>query len=91
MSLYKFFKHESPLPSPNGPLSKWVPPSTIKAANGSVSAVLSKATNSSMLDGGPYSKRLSGTNKATIANYAVSAIRHFKDEFPNLKWSTVNN
>jgi len=35
-------------------------------------------------------------NKATIANYAVShgtaaAIKHFKDEFPNLKWSTVNN
>ena len=99
MSLYKFFKHELLLPSPNGPLSKWVPPSTIKAVNDSVSAVFSTATGSSMLDGrkrGPYSKRLLGTVKASIANYAVShrtaaVIRHFKDEFPNLKWSTVND
>jgi len=34
--------------------------------------------------------------QATIANYAVShrtaaAIRYFKDEFPNLKWSTIND
>ena len=106
MSLYKFFKCESPLPtnlpSPNGPQSKWVPPSTIKAVNDSVSAVFSTATGNSTLDGrkrGPCSKRLLGTDKATIADYTVShgtaaAITHFsdfKDEFLNLKWSTVND
>jgi len=71
-------------------MSKWVIlPSTIKAANDGVSAVFSAATGGSMLDGrkqGPYSKHLSGTDKATIANYAVSQgtaveIRHFKGKF----------
>ena len=67
---------------------------TIEAASDRVSAVLSTASGSSCtLDGrkqGPYSKQLSGIDKATIDNYAVShrtaaVIRHFKDEFPNLR------
>ena len=44
---------------------------------------------------GPYIK-LSPKDKALIANYAVThgtsaAIRHFQSEFPNLKWTTVND
>jgi len=89
MRLHKFFKRESSLPSPNSP---WVPPSAIKAVNNNASAVLSTATDSSMLDGGPYSNCQEQTRLHAIANYAVShgtaaAIRHFKDEFPNLKWN----
>ena len=41
MSLLKYFKRESILPHPNGPLSQSVPSSSIAAANKAVESILS--------------------------------------------------
>ena len=43
MSLFKYFKRNSPLPSPSGPLSWEIPSTAIGAANDEVSKVLEKA------------------------------------------------
>ena len=99
-NLFNYFKRESSLPCPSGPLSKTVLSAMIQAANDSVSSVISTAEGSApeCSDGkkrGPYIK-LSSKDKARIANYAVThgttaAIRHFQTEFPHLKWTTVND
>jgi len=43
MSLFKYFKRESPLPSPSGPLSWEIPSTAIAAANDEVLKALKKA------------------------------------------------
>ena len=47
MSLFKYFKRDSPLPSPSGPLSREIPSTAIVAANDEVSKVLEKAGTTS--------------------------------------------
>ena len=103
-NLFNYFKRESSLPCPSGPLSKTVPSAMIQAANDSVLSVISAAEGSlegsapECSDGkkrGPYVK-LSSKDKARIANYAVThvttaAIRHFQTEFPHLKWTMAND
>ena len=44
---------------------------------------------------GPY-KKYTATEKAKIGNYALqngttAALRHFRMNFPDLKWTTVND
>ena len=93
-SLYHYFRSDSPLPSPNGPLSREVPAGAISEANKEVTKVLK---NSEGQDGvksrGTYQK-YTPKDKATIGNYAVmhgtsAALRHFKTKFPDLKYTTV--
>ena len=94
MSLYRYFKPSGKvkddsnsmaiLPSPEGPLSKVVPSSTIVA--GDTRGDRSRGT---------YEK-YTPTEEAKIANYAIldgtaAALRHFSKEYPRLKWSTVND
>ena len=71
-NLFNYFKRESSLPCPSGPLSKTVPSAIIQAANDSVLSVISTAEGSSegsapeCSDGkkcGPYIK-LSSKDKA---------------------------
>uniref|UniRef100_A0A1X7T0J6 Uncharacterized protein n=1 Tax=Amphimedon queenslandica TaxID=400682 RepID=A0A1X7T0J6_AMPQE len=105
MSLYRYFKPSSKvkddsltvLPSPEGPLSKVVPPSTIVAANEKVAEAMAGDTRGdrSGSSRGTYEK-YTPTEKAKIANYAIlhgtaAALRHFSKEYPRLKWSTVND
>ena len=46
-NLFNYFKRESSLPFPSGPLSKIVPSAMIQAANDSVLSVISTAEGSS--------------------------------------------
>ena len=93
----KYFKPivKSPLPSPEGPLSRHVPLSSIEAANKSVIAIVESEEGAIKQKRGRYEK-YSPKEKAAIANYAVlhstsAAIRHFKSKHPDLKWTTVND
>ena len=43
MSLFKYFKRNSPLPSPNRPLSREIPVTAISAANDEVMKALKMA------------------------------------------------
>ena len=102
-SLYKYFKaipnkpaSGSSLPSPDGHLSLTVPSTSIDAANQEVVKVLAteKSAGGSK-QRGTYTK-YTAKQKATIGNYSVwngtsAALRHFKADFPDLKWSTVND
>ena len=103
MSLYDYFKPAcaSILPPPDGPLSRIVPSSSIQAANEAVKAALPDAAAAGMKPNikkkkrGVYMKH-SDEEKAMIGNYAVQhgtsgALQHFNDDFPNLKWTTVND
>ena len=104
MSLYKYFKaipvnkpaSGSSLPSPDGHLSLTVPSTSIVAANQEVVKVLATDKSASgSKQRGTYTK-YTPKQKATIGNYSVwngtsAALRHFKAEFPDLKWSTVND
>ena len=95
MSLDIYFKpllKRSSLPSPNGELSHIIPSSSIAAANQEVSKVLSAI--SAPVTRGNYAK-FTPKQKAAVGNYAVlhgtsAALRHFKTEFPELKWYTAN-
>ena len=99
-NLFKYFKREREfsLPSPSGHLSHTMPSLMIQAANDSVLSVVSTAEENGCRDGkkrGSYAKLLS-KDKARIGNYAVThgtsaAIRYYQTEFPNLKWTTVND
>ena len=95
--LLKFFKPcrknscDLPLPDPNGVLKEKVDSSAIEEANKEVSNVITDSGGKR----NPYLK-LTPEQKATIGKYAaengiVSAIRHFKGEFPgdSLKESTI--
>ena len=96
MSLYRYFQREkSILPSRDGPLSSKVPSSHIEAANKRVSEVLSAAAEPSKPGRGVY-KKYTPKDKATVANYSLlngtsAAIRHFKDELPDIKCTSVND
>ena len=91
MALYNYFKKkENPtLPDEKGQLSKVVPSNYIDGANKEVTAV-----TKSLGKRGPYLK-LTGDKKAIIGKYAaehgiVAAVRHFSNEFPELKDTTVH-
>jgi tellurite resistance protein len=99
MSLYNYFKPASVLPTPDGPLSKIVPSSSIRAANEAVQAILPAGTatkpSKNSKKRGTYQK-YSPKEKARIGNYAVqhgtsAALRHYSKDFPDLKWTTVND
>ena len=70
-SLYHYFRSDSPLPSPNGPLSREVPAGAISEANKEVTKVLK---NSEGKDGvksrGTYQK-YTPKDKATIAEQVL--------------------
>ena len=98
-SLYQYFRKESPLPSPNGPLSREVPAGAISEANKEVTKVLKDSEDK---DGGKSRgtgsrgthQRYTPKDKATIGNYAAmhgtsAALRHFKSKFPDLKYTTI--
>ena len=102
MSLYNYFKPASVLPPPDGPLSKIVPSSSIQAANEAVQAILPDGTAAAGPKPSKNSKKrgtcmkYSPKEKARIGNYAVqhgtsAALRHYNKDFPNLKWTTVND
>ena len=98
MSLFKYFKRSSPLPSPSGPLSREIPSTAISAANDEVSKVLQAQRTTDKIgkeakQRGSYQK-YSDTERATIGNYAqmhgpTAALRHFKTQYPDLKYTTV--
>jgi len=95
-SLFHYFKRDSLLPSPTGPLSKEVPATAISAANKEVMDCLKQSSAEDQKEvkkRGTYQK-YSGKVKARIGNYAVlngpsAAVRHFQSKFPNLKYTTV--
>ena len=96
-TILKYFKPtvKSALLSPEGPLSRDLPSSSIEAANKSVIAVVESEEGAIKQKRGSYEK-YSPKEKATIANHAVlhgtsAAIRHFKSKHPDLKWTTVND
>ena len=112
MSLYKYFKPKSSnssvtsssnaaatvLPSPDGPLSKLVPSSTIQAANNAVQKFVSDDSHCHPSGNGKRGSYAFYTDKerAAIGNYAVqhgtaTAIKHFATKHPELKWSTIND
>ena len=70
--ILKYFKPivKSALPSPEGPLSRDVPSSSIEAANKSVIAVVESEEGAIKQKRGSYEK-YSPKEKATIANYTV--------------------
>ena len=96
----------STLPDQNGKFSRTAPSNSITVANQEASTILVVAGGNNCKDSaqsiatssttrGPYAK-FTPKQKATVGNYAVSngtsaTLWHFKTEFPELKWSTVNN
>ena len=97
MSIYSYFKAQPktiPLPSLYGSLSKVVTSSTIEAADREVKQLI-ESGNKAGKKGGSYMK-YTPTDKAKVGNYAVrhgisASLRHFKTEFPDLKWFTVHD
>ena len=96
MALLWYFKRSNPLPSPEGPLSMKVSSSSIQAANNKVEEAMSQesSTTAGNKKRGPY-KKYTATEKAEIGNYALqngttAALRHFRTDFPDMKWTTVN-
>ena len=83
-------------------MAKIVPSSSIQAANEAVQAILPDGTaaagpkpSKNSKKRGTYMK-YSPKEKARIGNYAVqhgtsAALRHYNTDFPNLKWTTVND
>ena len=102
MALLAYFKKSNPskavLPSPTGPLSLQMPSSCIEAANKCVAEELERTSAESVTKStkrGTYQK-YTPKEKAEISSYAImhgttATIRHFKDRFPELKWTTVND
>ena len=93
-SLYHYFKRDSLLPSPTGPLSKEVPATTISAANKEVLECLKHSEDEKGAKKRGTYQKYSGDVKAKIGNYAAAngtsaAICYFKSDFPNLKYTSV--
>ena len=90
MSILKYYKPiaKNVLPSPEGPLSRDVPSSSIEAANKSVIAVVESQGEAikQKTERGSYEK-YSSKEKVTVGNHAV--LHQIKA--PSLKWSTVND
>ena len=93
-SLYHYFKCDSLLPSPTGPLLKEVPTTVISAANKEALECLKYSEDEKGANKRGTYQKYSGDIKAKIGNYAAvngtsAAIRHFKSDFPDLKYTTV--
>ena len=98
MSLLKYYKLKEKLPKPDGPLSHYIPSSSILAANEELSKVTGceNGDNTNALGAGKrgaYSK-FSTKIRAKIAKYAAehgvtATVRHFYIKYPNLKESSV--
>ena len=106
MALLAYFKKSKPskdiLPSPTGPLSLTIQSSCIEAANKRVAEELQRTSEASAAESGAKStkrgmyQKYTPQEKAEISSYAAmhgttAAIRRFKDRFPQLKWTTVND
>ena len=94
MSLFKYFKRNSPLPFPNGPLSREIPATAISAANDEVMKALKTAEDDKGVKRREMYQKYTDTAKAKIGNYALmhgatAALRHFKDRYPKLKYTTI--
>ena len=98
-SLYQYFRKESPLPSPNGSLSREVPAGAISEANKEVTKVLKDSEDKDGVKSrgtgsrGTY-QRYTPKDKVIIGNYAAmhgtsAALCHFKSKFSDLKYTTV--
>ena len=103
MSLLAYFEKSNPsktvLPSPTGPLSLQMPSSCIEAGNKCVTDELERTSASEpttkSTKRGTYQK-YTPKEKAEISSYAAmhgttATVRHFKDGFPQLKWTTIND
>ena len=93
-SLYHYFKSNSPLPSPNGPLSREVPAIAISKANKEVTKVLKDSEGKDGVKSRGTYQKYTSKDKVMIGNYAVmhgtsAAPRHFNNKFPDLKYTTV--
>ena len=96
-SLYHYFEpstSNSPLPSPNGPLSREVPAITISKANKEITKVLKDSKGEDGVKRREAYQKYTPKDKATIGNYAVihgtsAALCHFKNKFPDLKYTTL--
>ena len=92
MSLFKYsFKRNCLLPSPNGPLSREIPATAISAANDEVMKALED--DKGVKRRGPYQKH-TDKEKTKIGKYALmhgatAALRHFKDRYSELKYTTI--
>ena len=99
-------KPSTVLPDPEDPLSQAIPSSTIQAVNKSVKKVIDDAGSTEAGDvsttPSAHDKRrgnyihYSARDRAKVGNYAIqqgtaAAIKHFKPQYPALKWSTVND
>ena len=90
------FKRNSPLPLPNGPLSREIPVAAISATNDEVTKALQVGEDDSgkcMKRRGPYQKYID-KEKAEIGKYAMmhggtASLRHFKDRYSELKYTTI--
>ena len=96
MSLFKYFKvsSSSPLPSPSGPLSAEIPSTAINAANEEVLKALKASEDESGVKRRGSYKKYTAKEKATVGNYALmhgtsAALRNFKSQYPDLKYTTV--
>ncbi|KAJ8313592.1 hypothetical protein KUTeg_008153 [Tegillarca granosa] len=90
MSILKYLKKDSCLPNPNGELAKAVNPHLTVEANALVKKCLMTPESAKR---GKYTL-YSPSNRAEIGLYVsengpASAVRNFKDKFPNLNESTV--
>ena len=94
MSIYKYFKKDTALPSPKGPLSAVVPPDAIRSMNREVEKVIEQSSTEKR-ERGPYIK-FTSSQRALIGKRAAehgvtSSIRHFCKKYPefSLKETTV--
>ena len=91
--MYHYFKlstGNSPLPSPNGPLSREVPAIVISEANKEITKVLKDSEDKDGVKRRGTYQKYTQKDKAIIGNYAVmhrmsAALRYFKNKFPDLK------
>ena len=98
MALFKYYKLKEKVPKPDGPLSQYIPSSSILAANEELSRLAGSehsGDDSKTMCGkrGAYSK-FSAKIRAEIAKYAAehgvaATVRHFCTKYRNLKESSV--
>ena len=93
-SLFHYFKRDTLLPSPTGLLSKEVPATAISAANKEVLECLKHSEDEKGAKKRGTYQKYSGDVKGKRGNYAAvngtsAATRHFKNDFPHLKYTAV--
>ena len=69
MSIYKYFKKDTAIPSPKGPLSAVVPPDAIRSMNREVEKVIEQSSTEKR-ERGPYVKFMS-SQRALIGKRAA--------------------